>query len=119
MKGAKMKAISVRQPWASLIAEGKKTIETRTKQTSYRGDILIVSSKLQVASGLPLGQALCVAKLCESRPMTKEDEKAAMVRFFPGMFAWVLSGIRPIEPFPVQGKTGIYEVDFEYPAPST
>jgi len=72
-----MKAISVRQPWASRIAEGNKTIETRPRPTNYRGDILVVSSKTPVASGLPLGQALCVANLVDCQPMTKGDEKAA------------------------------------------
>ena len=110
-----MKAISVRQPWASMIAKGNKTIETRPVMTDYRGDMLIASSKTAVASGLPLGQALCVARLVDCRPMTKDDEGPAMVRFFPGMFAWVFSDIRPIKPFPVQGKKGIYEVDFDWP----
>lgn len=36
-----MKAITVRQPWASLIAAGVKTIETRPRRTSYRGRIAI------------------------------------------------------------------------------
>lgn len=36
-----MKAITLWQPWASLIALGAKTIETRSWQTSYRGPIAI------------------------------------------------------------------------------
>jgi activating signal cointegrator 1 len=36
-----VKALTIRQPWASLIAAGVKTIETRGWRTSYRGDILI------------------------------------------------------------------------------
>jgi len=107
-----MKAISIRQPWASYIAKGKKTIETRSQPINYRGDLLIVSSKTGPAKGLPLGKALCMAKLVDCRPMTENDEEAAMVKFLPGMFAWVLKDIRPIEPFPVQGKQGLYEVDY-------
>lgn len=42
-----MKALNVKQPWAWLIASGKKTIETRTWSTKYRGPILIVSSKVR------------------------------------------------------------------------
>jgi hypothetical protein len=48
-----MKALSVWEPWASMIASGVKTIETRSWQTSYRGQFLeeerswIVSSKTQ------------------------------------------------------------------------
>jgi len=36
-----MKAITIRQPWASLIAAGVKTVETRPRRTAYRGRIAI------------------------------------------------------------------------------
>lgn len=36
-----MKAITVRQPWASLIAAGVKTIETRSWSTKYRGPLAV------------------------------------------------------------------------------
>lgn len=40
-----MKAITVWQPWASLLATGKKHIETRSWRTNYRGEILIHAAK--------------------------------------------------------------------------
>ena len=40
-----MKAISIRQPWAWLIANGHKDIENRTWSTKYRGQVLIHASK--------------------------------------------------------------------------
>ncbi len=40
-----MKALSIHQPWASLIAEGHKTIETRTWKTNYRGPLAVHASK--------------------------------------------------------------------------
>jgi activating signal cointegrator 1 len=40
-----MKAISLWQPWASLIVLGAKTIETRSWATSYRGPLLIHAAK--------------------------------------------------------------------------
>lgn len=40
-----MKAITVWQPWASLLATGKKHIETRAWRTNYRGEILIHAAK--------------------------------------------------------------------------
>lgn len=40
-----MKGLSLTQPWATLVAIGAKTIETRSWDTSYRGEILIASSK--------------------------------------------------------------------------
>ncbi len=39
-----MKALSIRQPWAWLVAAGIKDIENRTWRTSYRGPLLIHAS---------------------------------------------------------------------------
>ena len=39
------KAISIKQPWASLICMGIKDVENRTWQTHYRGRIFIHASK--------------------------------------------------------------------------
>lgn len=36
-----MKAITIKQPWASLIVSGQKDIENRTWKTSFRGRVLI------------------------------------------------------------------------------
>ena len=36
-----MKAITIKQPWASLIVEGIKDIENRTWKTNFRGRVLI------------------------------------------------------------------------------
>ena len=40
-----MKVITIKQPWATLIAEGLKEYEFRTWKTKYRGDILIHAGK--------------------------------------------------------------------------
>lgn len=40
-----MKCLSIRQPWADLIIEGKKTIEVRCWQTPYRGKLFIHAAK--------------------------------------------------------------------------
>lgn len=39
-----MKAVTIKQPWASLIIEGIKDIENRTWRTKFRGKILIHAS---------------------------------------------------------------------------
>lgn len=39
-----MKTLSIKQPWASLIANGIKDIENRTRKTKFRGRIYIHSS---------------------------------------------------------------------------
>lgn len=44
-KGENMKAITIKQPWATLIALGEKKFETRSWQTKHRGTIAIHAGK--------------------------------------------------------------------------
>jgi hypothetical protein len=106
-----VRAMSVKQPWASLIAKGQKTIETRTWATKYRGDLLIVSSKSPRIQ--PAGFALALARLVECRPMTPQDETAACCGVYPHAFAWVLKDVKSVAPFPVHGRLGIYTLYIE------
>jgi len=46
-----MKALSIKQPWSSLIAQGIKNIENRTWKTKFRGKIYIHASA--VSAGRP------------------------------------------------------------------
>ena len=39
-----MKVLSIKEPWASLIMNGTKKIETRSWKTKYRGEIYIHAS---------------------------------------------------------------------------
>ena len=104
-----LKALSVRQPFANLIADGSKTIEVRTRGTTHRGPLLIVSSKRPDVP--PAGCAVAVVNLVDSRPMTLADERAAMrKRETGGATAWVLTLIDRIEPQPVKGQRGFFEV---------
>ncbi len=105
----RVKAISVKQPWANMVASGEKTIETRTWSTDYRGELLIVSSKSPRIA--PAGFGLAIATLVGCRPMAKDDEAAACCEIYPNAKAWVLENIRRIHPFPVSGQLGLYEVD--------
>lgn len=43
-----MKAISIRQPWASLTAAGIRDIDISNRDTKYRGEILLVASSRRV-----------------------------------------------------------------------
>lgn len=118
-----VKALSIKQPWANLIVHGEKTIETRTWPTSYRGDLLIVSSKKP--SIPPAGFALAFAELIDCRPMLELDQPAACCPIYPNAHSWVLLNIRPIQPIPVRGRLGIYTLHIEpsdivfLPTPST
>lgn len=102
-----MKALSIKQPWANMIAAGEKTIETRTWHTRWCGPLLIVSSKKPAIE--PAGYALAIAQLVDCRPMTVADEVAACCKV--NGWAWVLENVKRIEPFPVKGQLALYNVD--------
>ena len=102
-----LKALSIRQPWASEVARGRKTIETRTWRTPHRGPLLIVSSRRPRIE--PAGCALAVVDLVECRPMRGGDEQDAMCELYPRAISWVFENVRPVEPFPVRGALGVYE----------
>lgn len=103
------KAISLKQPWANLVASGKKTIETRTWSTKYRGDLVICSSQNPKIE--PYGKALCIVELYDIRPMTKKDERKACIKIYPGAYAWFLRNLRPINPpIPIKGSLGIFDL---------
>jgi hypothetical protein len=103
-----VQAISVRQPWANLIASGKKSIETRGWSTSHHGLLLIASSKLPRIA--PAGFAVAIARLDACRAMTRDDEQEACCEYYDGAFAWVLRDVHRIEPFPVRGQPGLFSV---------
>lgn len=111
MKGRKTwKAISLKQPWANLVASGKKTIETRKWTTKYRGDLVICSSKKPEIP--PAGYALCLAELYLIEPMKKEHESKACIKIYPGAYSWFLRNVRPLKsPIPVKGSLGIFNLE--------
>jgi hypothetical protein len=106
-----MKALSVKQPWANMIASGEKTIETRTWATDYRGPLLIVSAKEPRIE--PAGYALAVVQLKDCRPMTRADECAACCSTYKGAYSWVFDRVIAISPFAARGQLGVFEVEFD------
>ena len=108
--GHTVKALSVKQPFASEIARGEKFEEYRGRRTHHRGELLICASKVPTAIGpegkpVPTGAAVALVEVLDCREDELED------------FAWVLDNIRPVKPFPVTGQLGLFDVtlpdDFE------
>jgi len=60
-----MKAISIRQPWASLSAAGIRDIDISTRVTNYRGPVLLVASARKV--GRDFGHDIPVDWYCRVR----------------------------------------------------
>lgn len=115
-----MRTLTIKNPWAGLIAEGRKTIELRSWQTRYRGDVVICAGRAFDQSGAVwgprglAGHALCVVSLVDVRPATIEDADAACqtTEWDPSKwFAWVLSDVRVIVPIPVKGALGLRHWD--------
>jgi hypothetical protein len=102
-----MLALSVKQPWAELIARGKKKKEFRTWTRSCFGELLIVASKsveaediadegLDVAS-LVFGRAVCVVDFYK---VTGDEDD----------YAWHFRNPRRVEPVEVKGSASLYHV---------
>lgn len=109
IKNKVYKAISLKQPWANLVASGKKSIETRKWSTNYRGDLIICSSQKPKIN--PAGYALCIVELYDVKPMTVKDEKKACIALYPKAHSWFLRNLRLIKPIiPVKGQLGIFEL---------
>ena len=128
-----MKALSLIQPWASLVTLGAKRIETRSWQTRYRGPLAIHASKgfpsdcrklvgqapfyeclgARTATELPLGAVLGVVWLTECLP-TDQLEPGEPEKFFgdftPGRFGWFFEQtILTFNPRPVSGARGLWD----------
>ena len=117
-----MKALSLKQPWAELIANGMKSIETRTWSTMHRGTLLIVASKsadkeamvrFRVQGPFQRGEAVCIVDLLNCRPMTPEDEKDACCSCEPGRYAWILGDVCRVQPAYIRGQLSLYDVPDE------
>lgn len=116
-----MRAITVRQPYASEILSGEKKVENRNFFTQP-GDILICAGKAGDGDG-PRGAALCIARvigfvyeieggeIVAEVPDLPDGEMVEIDGYNPGSIGWLLRNIRPVEQVPVRGMPGIFRVD--------
>ena len=133
-----MRALTLWQPWASLVAIGVKTYETRSWSTRYRGQLAIHAAKRRTeymggephktmlselnAAGigwleLPLGRIVAICQLVECFPV--EDLWPELLdlgneqdfgNWSAGRYGWELRDIRMIDPpIPVKGSRGLWE----------
>lgn len=97
-----MMALTLHQPWAALIAQGTKTIETRSWHTNYRGRLAIHAGKTKVSADecgmepwrplmateqrgvlrekLSLGAVVAVARLVDVLPIVGPDSPCTYPR---------------------------------------
>jgi hypothetical protein len=127
------RVLTIRQPWASLIALGHKTIETRSWSTPYRGPVLIHAAKrftwetrghvrmfnryleergktsLPPANALPLGKV--IARVILDRCVRTSDhafppDEYEFGNLAEGRYAWMLTDVVPVVPVPFAGSQG-------------
>ena len=109
----KMKALSIKQPYAEQIASKKKTLEVRSWRTHYRGPLMICSGQRPAdadSKHLPLGKTICKVELVDVRPMKRKDTKAAMCPYDPDCYVWELKVVKRVKPRSVKGKLGIFNL---------
>lgn len=129
-----MRVITLQEPWASLIGENIKTIETRSWPCNQYGELYIHAGlskisksderKNDLARWLqgPLHYGTIFAKCNLSDCILITDEYAQKIKesdprcflcgdYTPGRYAWILTDIEPIEPIFKTGKLGIWYCD--------
>lgn len=129
-----MRVLSIKEPFASLVALGIKKIETRSWKTNYRGEIYIHASltknvikdekrKEKLLSLFPdnydfkQGYIICKAYLKDCIYMDEEfisnikkDETEYLCGHYDvGRYAWVLENVELLDKvIPAKGKLGIW-----------
>jgi len=123
-----MKALSIKQPWAELILQRKKTIEIRSWNTNYRGYFLIHASKKPEKDALKFygfdvkdflcGYIVGYAKLSDVIIYNSQEEfmkdlsrhLSIEIRKKYPVYGFVLTDIHRINPIKYKGKLGFFEV---------
>lgn len=124
-----MKALSIRQPWATLIAHGIKDVENRDWYTNYRGRIFIHAGQTLdagatdwIAERLTFGQMELWFKVADF-PRGAIIGEADLVdcvtahqsRWFTGEYGFVLANPFLYDvPVPYKGALGLFNVPDEY-----
>ena len=128
-----MKTLIIREPYATLIKNKIKFVETRSWKTNYRGKVLIHSCKgkflikdkikhLVNIDELKYGYILCEADLVDciyiDENYANKMENNYLNNFLCGYYnigryAWVLSNIRLIKPIEISGQLGLWNYEGE------
>ncbi len=116
-----MKAVSVKQPWASLVAAGTATIIVQRFTTDYRGPMLVCAGTTVDALGAtcglpevaPRGVTLAVVELVNVRALRGTDHRRSRRRItkLGGLYAWEIRVLFRVEPLLCRGKAGLFETE--------
>lgn len=129
-----MKVITIKQPFATLIAKGLKEYEFRTWKTNFRGDILIHAGKGIDKEAMkrfeylnleyPIGQIIAKATITDCvyvDDVLKEQLKQKDQRVYHGVikdstwkgYGFKLENIQEITPISINGKLSLWDYDYK------
>lgn len=111
------KALTVKNPYAEWIAQGKKQIEVRSKNTTYRGELVICSSKAPEIQEMQSGCMLALVELYETKrleDLTPEEWHLTCIpkeerKDLKG-YGWFLRNPSRLVEYPVKGQLGIWNL---------
>lgn len=130
-----MKVLTIKQPFATLIAEGLKEYEFRTWKAKYRGDLLIHAGKGIDKKAMkrfeylnltyPTGYIIAKVKMTDclyvdeklKKELKEKDEKV-----YHGIikenstwdgYGFKLENVQKIAPIPINGKLSFWEYDYQ------
>lgn len=126
-----MKVLTLREPWASLIGENIKLIETRSWGTKYRGELYIHagsasipkfdkrinSLKALLKGPLHTGKIFLKCNLIDCIQITEDYAQKVKSEnlnnylcgdYSVGRYAWILSNVQYIEEIPAKGQLSIW-----------
>ena len=126
-----MKALTIKQPWATLIMQGDKRFEFRSWQTKYRGELLIHAGKgidkdamkrlaKYLPENIPLGKILGKVKLVDCIKMTpefkeillKENNDIYTKSSFEENYGWQVKDVEVFkEPIEAKGHLSLWEYE--------
>ena len=133
-----MKVLSLTEPFATLIYEKKKFIETRSWKTNYRGELYIHASMTKISKldlenkelmslvenkNMNFGNIICKCNLVDCIYMTKEyvkdmkknnHQEYICGKYSEGRYAWILEDIEPISPIKAKGSLNIWQFYNEF-----
>jgi len=113
-----MRAITIQQPWASLIVCGIKDVENRSWKTPP-GEILVHAGKRidlcamdqfgHLLDDAPTGALIGSVRITET--VTDSSSEWAM----PDCWHWLLADAKECDPIPMLGRQGIWTPDLCVP----
>ena len=127
-----MKALTIKEPWATLIIDGYKKYEFRSWKTNYRGKILIHAGMslekdmlkrfeeydLKCSKGEIIGEAELTDCILVDKEFNDELIKINPVVYSKSnhvqKYAWKLENvIKYSNPIPIKGKLGLWNYEKE------